>query len=338
MEPRIPLLLPDLPDPQALRPWLEQAHRARRYANFGPLVLQFEQEVAEIFAHRSPAGDTVAVTTVSSATVGLELVLQATNLPSHSAVLLPALTFPATATAVVRTGHRPVFADVDPVSWQLTPTLAEDAIRRHQVAAVIPVAVFGNPVAPGPWEAFSSATGVQVVIDAAAAFEWQEPSASIPAVLSLHATKPVGVGEGGLVVGGPPALTRRVRELSNFGFGRYIIRSVGTNGKLSEFHAAVGLAQLRRLDAIRAPREAAWAAYRTAVDRLGPAVTPGRSPAGWIPSTLSVLTSANAGDVAAELAHRGIETRQWYCPGLDRHPALEGYRGGGGQVDRDTGG
>ncbi|MEG0786980.1 MAG: DegT/DnrJ/EryC1/StrS family aminotransferase, partial [Comamonas sp.] len=124
----IPLLVPDMPSPQELLPWLERMHKARQYSNFGPLVQELEAE----FSMRLDV-EKEQLVTVANATLGLELVLQALDLPTDSRVLLPAFTFVATATAVIRAGHQPVLADVDASTWMLTPEIARAACERMHI-------------------------------------------------------------------------------------------------------------------------------------------------------------------------------------------------------------
>src|SRR5512139_3302868 len=132
---KISLLIPKMPVTAQLAPYLDQIDQNRHYTNFGPLNKQLEErvkgEVCKGFR------DNCFVTTVSNCTVGLELALQASGLNPGSKVLMPTLTFVATATAIIRAGLVPVFADVDPDSWALTPEIAS----RHlgAVDAVMPV-------------------------------------------------------------------------------------------------------------------------------------------------------------------------------------------------------
>ena len=127
---RIPLLIPELPSVAELQPYLERIDAARWYSNFGPLCREFEGALAGMFIAKN--AQPVRVTTVSSCTLGLELALRALDLAPGSQVLLPALTFVASATAVVRAGLVPVAADVDPQSWLLTPEIARAACARRR--------------------------------------------------------------------------------------------------------------------------------------------------------------------------------------------------------------
>jgi len=332
----IPLLLPDMPDPDALMPYLRRMHAARHFSNFGPLVRELEAVFAERFARdgsRDPA-----VTTVSNATSGLELVLQALDLPAGSRVLVPALTFVATATAVLRAGHLPVVADVDTHSWLLTPAIAARACRQCDIRAVMPVAAFGAPHDAAAWEAFARETGVAVVIDAAAGFggQWLA-DASVTLVFSLHTTKSLPAGEGGLVVSRDAALVARVRQLSNFGINLHPRRGVpvgaladaGTNAKMSEYHAAVALASLQGWEARAAARRQTQAHYMATLESAAPGVLRWQRSAPDLavaaPTSLCFRLPGGAARLRFEklCLEAGVGTRRWYQPLLSRMAVLQ---------------
>lgn len=321
----LPLLVPDLPDADALLPFLRRMDMSLQYSNFGPLALEFEALLHARFA--AAGGQPVAVTTVSSDTLGLELSLAALGLAPGSRVLIPALTFVATATAVVRAGHVPVAADVDAKSWLLTPAIAREALARTAFDAVIPVATFGVPQAIPGWHAYERATGVRVVVDAAAAFGSQGfEGASGTLVFSLHATKSLPAGEGGVVVSTDAARVARVRQMANFGINldpRAAVpvghlASLGTNAKLSEYHAAVGLASLQRWEQGALRRRTLHAALRAELTAaLGDALSWQAGSEDVIAPTLFCARFSELGvreRVERLCATQHIATRRWYQP------------------------
>ena len=324
--PRHALLVPDLPAARELAPWLERIDARRQYANFGPLVRELESCLGDWIGDVS--GHEVHAVTLASGTAALELGLQAMDLAPGSRILVPTLTFPATALAVLRCGHRPVLADVDPDSWVLTPGIA----RAIACDAVLPVATYGLPQDADAWDGFTSETGRPVLIDAASALGWQPVGRTTPVAFSLHATKPFGCGEGGVLASAEPALAQRVRRLSNFGFEQRQSIAPGTNAKMSEYAAAVALAQLARREALAQRRRWLWDAYRNRLDAITEATGIRRqaNPRDVPPSVLCVLlpgvkgdSAANAaGRAASALADAGIETRRWYCPPLHRQAAI----------------
>ena len=321
---KISLLVPDLPNAEELRPYLERIDAARVYTNFGPLVLELE---AKLKAHFRAAA-ALHLTTVANCTVGLELALWALLLRPRARVLIPAITFVATAAAVVRAGYEPVLSDVDERTWLLTPEIARRAIARIPVDAVMPVSTYGCPQDTGAWDDFSRATGVPVVIDAAGAFGNQQAGERSTLVFSLHATKVLSGAEGGFVVSADAALIARVRRMSNFGieFSSGIVDVPGTNAKLSEYHAAIVLAMLERLQAHAGRRVELHRRYLQSLAAAGARVTLQQRPAEGMYSILPVLlpAAATAQAVAQALSRDGIETRRWYCPAIHHHPGFAG--------------
>jgi len=319
---QIALMIPDLPNADAIVPFLRRIDEARWYTNFGPLVREFEQALAQQLSMGSAHG----VVTTSNATVGIEMALQALRLPRNARVLVPALTFVATGTAVTRAGFEPVIADVDPATWLLTPEIATRALAHSRIDAVLPVATFGCPHNIAEWAAWRARHGVPVLIDAAGAFG-NQPVGAVPAVFSLHATKSLGIGEGGFVASDDHEFIAHIRRMSNFGLngGHGEVVEAGTNGKMSEYHAAVGLAALPRWRAKREVRRSLQAGYRLALDQHCAGVQWQDRPEG-VPTLLVVALprGVDAGNVAQRLACHGVQTRRWYCPPLHEHPAFAG--------------
>jgi dTDP-4-amino-4,6-dideoxygalactose transaminase len=316
---RIPVLVPDLPDAQALLPWLSKIDTALQYTNFGPLVQEFERSLSSVW---DTVTESVHVVSTNSGTAALELCVAALALPARSSVLVPAFTFPATATAVLRSGLVPIFADVAIDTWQLTPETALAVSRKHKLSLVVPVAAFGCPVDVAGWDAFVVETGIPVLIDAAAAFGNQEIGRYTHVAFSFHATKPFGIGEGGALVTRDAAMASRTRKLSNFGFEADLVLTVGANAKLSEYAAAVALAQWARQPTQLSNRRRLWCEYSGAVSNIsGCRLQRGFGP-DQLPGALVVMLASPAQEVAAALMLSGIQTRRWYYPPLHCHPAF----------------
>ena len=326
---KIPLLVPDLPRADALLPYLRRIDEARWHTNFGPLVRELEVRVLKELL--PGAARPLHVTTVSNCTAGLELALLAFKLPLKSRVLVPALTFVASATAIVRAGCEPVIADVDPERWTLTPEIARKAMRDCSFSAVMPVAAFGAPHSTDDWDAFSNETGLPVLLDAAGAMGNQSVGAAGAVAFSLHATKALGAGECGLVVSSDSALIEKIRRLSNFGIdiSNSLVTDVGTNAKVSEYQAVVALAALDAWPEKRRRRIDVWHKYAELLVVHG--VEFQEKPKNGIYSMMPVRlpAGADAGIVAGGLRRRGIETRRWYQPLLFEHPAFCGFHRAG---------
>ncbi len=317
---RLPVHRPLLPPARRLLPYLRRIDDGRWYSNHGPLVAELRQRLA---AHYGVGPD--GVQPVANATAGLVAMLMAAARPRGALCMVPSWTFVATGQAARLAGLVPYLVDVEEASWALTPALAAAALARAPgpVAAVLPVAPFGAPLDPAPWEAFARDTGVAVVFDAAAAFDTVRAS-TLPAAVSLHATKPVGAGEGGFVLGDNPALLADIGSRVNFGLSAARrVTALGVNGKMSEYHAAVALAALDAWAETRAAFAAVGAGLADAVGSLpGVSMLPGYGRT-WVSSTFTVrLRGASAETVAAALAARGIETRRWWAEGLHAEPAF----------------
>lgn len=314
--------MPDLPAPDDVTALTEEIHSNRWYTNFGPINGRFEDQMANFLAETgSPA---MQVGTFSSATTGLELVLRAMDAPAGSKVLIPALTFPATALAVMNAGHEPLLADVDMEAWDLTAQTALEVHAKTPLAAVIPVAAFGRPIETGQWVDFQQKTGVPVLLDAAAALGQQSVPQELSAVFSLHATKPFGVGEGGLVVTGDGELLQKAKSLSNFGFlgAGGVVKAIGTNAKFGEYYAAVGLAQLERWSEVRDRRQQVLAMYMDRLGSLDNQIVLQQGVGDHIPAVFPIFVEGKAEAIHKALADAGVQTRFWYLPLLNNHPAL----------------
>lgn len=324
---RIPLLIPRMPSADKVYPYLRKIDQNRIYTNYGPLNGEFEQRLAAELGQGLEAGH---LTTVSNCTVGLELAIQAFSLPEGACVLLPSLTFVATATAIVRAGASPLFSDIDPAGWCLTPAIAEQALAEGATFdLVMPVSTFGKQSDVAAWDEFSERTGIPVLIDAAGAFGNQPIGRTTDVVFSFHATKSIGSGEGGLVVSFNTDRIKRIRQLANFGIdaARGELAGLGTNGKLSEYHAAVGLAALDEWPDIIVQRRELHARYVRDLLQACPVLKlQDKDPDGiypllpvLLPEGCDALTIGNA------LRDQGIDTRRWYCPPLHAHGVLSHY-------------
>ena len=315
----ISLLIPDLPETEALVPYLRQIDATKWYTNFGPLVAKLENDLASLWGKSPPL-----VTSVVNCTLGLELSLVALGLRQGARVLVPSLTFAASATAVLRAGFQPVLADVDPNSWMLTPEIARAARKRHKFDCVMPVATFGCPQPVGEWDVFSRETGIPTIVDAAGAFGNQEIGELTTVVFSLHATKAFGIGEGGLVVSRNKAYIDIVRQLSNFGIDLSIgmSRFAGTNAKMSEYHAAVGLAVWDHWPQRQLLRRTLSGQYEKILKDRCPDLTLQARPVDGIYTIMQVLLpeGTDCESIRLGLKSQGIETRSWYLPLLGMHP------------------
>jgi len=312
-----PFIRPTIPAPDAWLDLLAPAYAERRYSNFGPVATRLERELEQRYA---PAQRSVVL--VSSATAGLTAALLA--LEVKGAVAMPSFTFPATASAVALAGCEPLFLDVSPHTWELDLAQLEQALQRQRVGAILHVRTLGLCHSLEELERLARAVGVPLIVDSAASLGGREEcgawvgGSGDAEIFSMHATKVFGVGEGGAVFVREP-LVERVRATINFGLSDGVPETLGFNGKLSEVHAAIGLAVLERIDGFLARRAEIADRYRaelTAAEGLEHAPNAGSPP--W--QTYPVALPGDAGSVVRRLVAAGVGVRRYYAPALHRTP------------------
>jgi dTDP-4-amino-4,6-dideoxygalactose transaminase len=323
MKPKIPILRPKLPIAARIIPYLATMDTSRIYSNFGPLVLSLEERLAIQLGVASGA-----ITTIANATQGLTLALTTMAARPGTLCVMPAWTFIASAHAAVSAGLTPYFVDVDPQTWALDPDAMDEVIGRAPatVGAVMTVAPFGRPIDGSAWDRYRARTGLPVVIDAAAGFDSLVPCKT-PSVVSLHATKVIGVGEGGFIASTDEALINGIRARANFGFNasRSSI-AASTNAKLSEYHAAVGLAALDEWVDARAEWMSVAAAYRRMLKESNRIRFQSGFGKDWIASTcLLEIPDGDASATENALAAADVETRRWWGNGAHLHPSTRKF-------------
>jgi dTDP-4-amino-4,6-dideoxygalactose transaminase len=333
-----PVALPPIPYQRPEPPKLADAARyyalaedAGMYSNGGPCsVLLSERCVGRI-------GGGVEAVPVANCTLGLMVALRAVfgePVGERRFVIVPAFTFAASAGAIVWAGFEPLFVDVEADSWQLDPTELRRVLteQRGRVAGVLGCSTFGTPARATTrraWRAVCDEAGVGLVIDSAAGFgatdDLGRPTGSDGEthVFSFHVTKPFAVGEGGLVTTGDPDVAARIRQLINFGFDATRTAAVaGLNAKMSELHAAMGLAMLDGYDDALARRRARVGGLHERLTDL-----PVRYQRGWQGSTWQVFqvlapTPLARNRVLEVAADAGVEARACFEPPLHRHAAF----------------
>ncbi|MEQ8815146.1 MAG: DegT/DnrJ/EryC1/StrS family aminotransferase [Thalassobaculum sp.] len=312
----LPVCRPLLPTQADIAPYIAEIDATRWYSNYGPLYDRFAARLGE---QRGLSTGQVAL--VGNATIGLTLSLRASG-ASDGYCMLPAWTFPASPMAAAAAGLTPWFVDIDPDTWALTPEIAERSLAGTpgRVAAVMPVAPFGAPLPTAAWDDFTSRTGIPAVIDAAAAFDSLTVGRT-PSVISLHATKALGIGEGGAIFSTDAHHIEAIQGLANFGLrGSRLASVVGMNGKLSEYACAVGLAAIDQWPTRRQQYIERAERYRAALSgdvQFQPDF-------GSFASATCVVSSAatDADSLQRAMSAAGIETLRWWPAACPDHPAF----------------
>jgi dTDP-4-amino-4,6-dideoxygalactose transaminase len=226
--------------------------------NDGPLVREFEGAVASLLGVRH------CVATCNG-TIALQIATRAAGLRGE--VIVPSFTFVATAHALLWQGMKPVFCDVDPETHTLDPRRVEELVG-ERTSGILGVHLWGRPCAVDALTRIADRHGLILLFDAAHAFGCSfdgRPIGGFGAaeVLSFHATKVVNAFEGGAVVTNDDELAGRARLLRNFGFVDYdSVAALGTNGKMSEASAAMGLTSLEARERFLAVNRRNHEAYR----------------------------------------------------------------------------
>jgi perosamine synthetase len=298
---------------------------ASGWVSQGPRVGAFEAA----FAARVGAFDAVATT---NCTTALQLALYVSGVGPGDEVIVPSLSFIATANAVWQCGATPVFADVEPHTYNLDPASAERAITRA-TKAIMPVHQIGLPADMDAILALAARHGLVVVEDAACAIGAEYKSRPIGslgplACFSLHPRKVITTGEGGMIAVADPEVAARLRRLRQHGMdvsdlARHNARDIviegyperGWNCRMTDMQAALGLRQLEALDEILAERRRQAARYSAALEDI-PHLEPPHEPAyarrTWQSYAVRLDATAPLGqtELMRRLLHDGIATRR----------------------------
>jgi dTDP-4-amino-4,6-dideoxygalactose transaminase len=220
----------------------------------GPEVTKFEAA----FAKFAGAKHAIAVNT---GTAALHAALAAVGVQAGDEVILPSFTFVATAEAVVLAGGRPVFTDIDPGTYNLSPEAIENNYTKH-TKAIVPVDLYGFPADMKPIREIAEKHDLAVVEDAAQAaglsYKGKPPGAFADAACwSLYASKNITTGEGGIVTTNSDKVAEITRMVRTHGEkAKYASEMLGNNYRMSEIQAAIGSVQLQKLPDFVARRRA----------------------------------------------------------------------------------
>jgi dTDP-4-amino-4,6-dideoxygalactose transaminase len=296
----------------------------------GPRVARFEQQ----FKRYIGSAEAVAV---SSCTAALHLAMLVSNVGPGDEVITTPMTFVATANAVVHTGARPVFVDVEPDTGNIDPALVEKAIT-SRTRAIVPVHYAGRPCRMDAIEALARQHGLLLIEDAAHAVEAAYHGRKVGTIghltcFSFYATKNVTTAEGGMITTADAELAAKIkmyalhglsmdawRRFSDEGYKHYEARVPGYKYNMTDLQAALGLHQLTRLERNAVRRTAIWARYDQAFEGL-PVVRPAPIETGTVHArhlyTVLLKTEQigkSRDQVLNELIRRNVGTGVHYTP------------------------
>lgn len=295
-----------------------------RLSNNGPLVKELERRITEYLGVKHCVA-------MCNGTIALEIAIRALKLAGE--VIVPAYTFIATAHALQWQGIRPVFADIDPRTHNLDP----EAVRRMitpRTTGIIGVHLWGRAAPVVELQAIADEHGLALMYDAAHAFACSHGGRMIGnfgrcEVLSFHATKFFNTFEGGAVVTNEDELAETMRLMCNFGFKGYDnVIYPGTNGKMTEICAAMGLVNLNAMDDVIAVNKCNHIAYREALARI-PGLTllefdvHERNNYQYVVVEVGPECPVDRDDLVAALHAENVIARKYFWPGCHR---MEPYR------------
>jgi perosamine synthetase len=303
--------------------------------SLGPMAERFERD----FAARLGVEDAVAV---SSGTTAQHLGVRMLGWGRGDEVLTSPLSFVASANCLLYEGARPVFCDVDPVTLDLDPAAVEAAIGERSVG-ILPVHIFGFPAAMPELEAIAARRGLGLLEDACEALGAVDGEGRAVgargnlASFGFYANKQLTTGEGGMIVPSGPELAARLRSERNQGrsadMGWLDHGGLGFNYRLSDLAAALGVAQLEKLDAMLARREAIAALYEQGLAGVEGVSTPaagrGAERRSWFVYLVRLADDVDRDATIARLGERGIAAKAYLpCIHLFPHLCGLGYREG----------
>jgi len=300
--------------------YVVDALRSSWISSSGAYINRFELEFAELCQTRCSIG-------VCNGTVALHLALLALDVRPGDEVIIPSLTYVATANACRYVGAEPVFVDVDPETWCIDPLKIEAAITTR-TRGIIPVHLYGHPADMDAINHIAAVHGLWVVEDAAeahlATYKGKRVGSLAPiATFSFYGNKIFTSGEGGALSLSDPKLEVRIRTLKGQGMDpirRYYFPVVGYNFRMTNLQAAILCAQLERSDLIINARSNVFALYRDFLEGIeGLQMQPCASWAKPAPWLFSILVNEqefgkSRDELALILKEQGIETRPFFVP------------------------
>lgn len=310
----IPVTKAYLPNKEKYQSYVDQIFQSGWLTNNGSLLQELERRLAHYLGVKN-------IILVANGSFALQLAYKALALKGE--VITTPFSFAATTSTLAWEGLKPVFADINPKTFNIDPAQIEAQITQN-TSAIVPVHVFGNPCDVEAIQAIADKHKLKVVYDAAHAFSSEYKDQSVLnfgdiSTLSFHSTKLFHTIEGGAVITNSDELAKKVRLMINFGISSPTsIESVGTNAKMNEFEAAMGLCVLDDIEEIRKRRESIWQTY---TEKLSGVVEMqkwneySKNNASYAP--ILIESEEKLLRVDAKLKENGVMPRRYFYPSLD---------------------
>jgi perosamine synthetase len=284
----------------------------------GPFVEEFEQGIAELIGRRHAIA-------VSSGTAGLHLAVRGLGIAPGDEVVTTPFSFVASANAILFEGGTPVFADIEETTLGLDPDRVE-AMIGPSTRAILPVDVFGHPCRIDDLETLAQVRGLALIEDSCEALGSRlrgRPSGSFGevGVFAFYPNKQITTGEGGMVATDDATLAAMIRSMRNQGrdadgtWLRHV--QLGYNYRMDEMSAALGVAQLRRIEELHEGRNRVAAAYRERLSGLEWLRLPEVSPwaeVDWFVYVVRLDPRIDRDRLIGQLEERGISSKPYFSP------------------------
>lgn len=296
-------------------------------SSLGPYLEQFEREFAEY------CGVKHCIST-SNGTVAIHLALVVLGIGAGDEVIIPDLTFAATANAVILAGAKPVLADVRRSDWCLDPESVQKQIT-VRTKAIIPVHLYGHPCDMDALQRIAKEHNLKIIEDAAEAHGAEYKGRRVGglgdcATFSFYGNKIITTGEGGCITTNSDSFAERARLLRDHGMSkerRYWHTEIGYNYRMTNLQAALGVAQLKRISHFMSERDRIINTYRHYLEPHGLLLNPhldGTRPVNWLTSVVLPQGSREERDtLLADLKEKGVESRTFFYP-MSEMPIYKG--------------
>lgn len=317
----IPVTKPYLPNREKLNQYIDGIYERQWLTNNGQLVQELTRRLEEYLGVEN-------LLLVSNGTLALQIAYRALDVSGATpgaqpeAITTP-FTFIATASSLKWEGVQPVFADIDPDTWCLSPANIEAAITPN-TRAIVPVHVFGNACDVEAIDAIAQEHKLKVIYDASHAFGVNYKGESLlkhgdAATLSFHATKLFHTGEGGAIIFKRKDDLERAKNMINFGItGPETIGELGINAKMNELQAAMGLCVLDEIEGNLKARAGIWQRYEEALKNSAQLQKkPEDLEYNCAYAPVVFQSEEQATHVAASLKEQGVLARRYFYPSLD---------------------
>ena len=305
---------PYLPPLEKLNGYLKKIYASNQITNNGQFVQLLEKKIAQTL-------DVKHAILVSNGSLGLHIAYKALDLKGE--VITSPFSFIATASTLFWDNLQPIFVDINDDNWNIDVERIPEKITK-KTSAILPVHVFGNPCDVKAIDEIAQKNNLKVIYDAAHAFGAKLDDISLPSfgdisVISLHATKIFHSIEGGAIITNQDNIAKKIRKIINFGLdSNNIICEPGTNAKMSEFNAAMGLCVLDDFDYIKNSRKIIYENYLNNLTHfLKPQLWSQSSKNNFSYAPFTFPDEKTLDKVLKKLNHKNIFPRRYFYPSLD---------------------